>query len=88
METDEALEGFTPMAADDWPVAVEDRWPAGTLRPTAMQAYDRLARAGEIRPEGVHRYRSGVVVVMYSAKLPDAWVHDLLRQAERTCVTE
>lgn len=88
MEMVEALEGFTPMADDDWPVTVEDRWPAGTLRQTAMQAYDTLARAGEIRPDGVHRYRSGVVVVMYSAKLPDAWVHDLLRRAERVIVGE
>ena len=88
LETAEALEGFTPMAADDWPVCVEDRWPAGTLRQTAMQAYDRLARAGEVKPEGVHRYRSGVVVVMYRAKIPDAWIHDLLRQAERVCVSE
>ena len=88
MATDDPLEGFMPMAADDWPVIVEDRWPAGTLRRTAMQAYDILAHAGEILPDGVHRYRSGVVVVMYRAKLPEDWVHDLLRIAEHAHIGE
>ena len=85
--TIDPLDGFTPMAEDDWPVAVVDRWPAGRLRQSAMQAYDALARSGEIRPDGVHRYRSGVVVVMYRAKLPDAWIHDLLARAERALVS-
>ena len=77
------LHGFTPMAADDWPEAIEDRWPPGRLRQTAMQAYDALSHAGEILPDGVHRYRSGVVVVMYRARIPEAWVHELLAREER-----
>lgn len=85
MEMADALAGFVPV--DDWTVAVEDRWPAGRLRQTAMQAYDALARSGEIRPEGVHRYRSGVVVVMYRAQIPEAWIHELLARAERAFVS-
>lgn len=81
MHSEGLPDGFSVMT--DWPVVVEDRWPAGALRQTAMQAYDALARSGEIRPDGVHRYRSGVVVVMYRAQIPEAWVHDLLRRAER-----
>ena len=78
-------DGFGVMT--DWPVAVEDRWPAGTLRQTAMRAYDALARSGEIRPDGVHRYRSGVVVVMYRAQIPEAWIHELLARTERAFVS-
>ena len=77
------LAGFTPMADDDWPVCVEDRWPPGRLRRTAMLAYDRLAQDGEIRPEGVRRLAGGAVVVRYLAKIPEAWVHELLGKAER-----
>ena len=77
------LQGFTPMAADDWPVVCEDKWPAGRLRESAMLAYNALARKGEILPAGTHRYRSGVVVVMYRAKIPEAWVRELLAREER-----
>lgn len=80
---DNPLAGFVPMAADDWPVCVVDRWPPGRLRDTAMAAYDRLAQDGEIRPEGVQRTKQGAVIVRYLAKIPDAWVHELLGRAER-----
>ena len=74
---------FLPMAADDWPEELEDRWPAGRLRQTAMQAYDALGRAGEILPQGILKYRNGVTIVQYRAKLPPAWVHELLAREER-----
>lgn len=76
------LVGFTHMADDDWPERVEDRWPPGRLRRTAMAAYDRLAQDGEIRPEGVRRLAGGVVVVHYRTRIPAAWVHELLARAE------
>ena len=78
------LAGFVPMSSDDWPVRVVDRWPPGRLRRTAMAAYDRLAQDGEIRPEGVQRTKQGAVVVRYLAKIPEAWVHELLGIAEKT----
>ena len=78
------LEGFTPVT--DWAVNVEDRWPAGRLRDTAIQAYDMLARQGEILPDGVHRYRSGVTIVLYRARIPEAWVHELLARKEREII--
>ena len=81
--TDDPYAGFAVMAADDWPVEVADVWPAGRLRASAMAAYDTLAKAGEIAPQGAFKARSGVVTVRYRAKIPDAWVHDLLRQAEK-----
>lgn len=77
------LQGFTPMAADDWPEMIEDRWPPGRLRQTAMMAYDALACSGEILPDGVLTYRSGVTVVQYRARIPEAWVHELLAREER-----
>lgn len=80
---DDPLAGFVPMAADDWPVCVVDRWPPGRLRDTAMAAYDRLAQDGEIMPQGVQRTKQGAVIVRYLAKIPDAWVHELLGRAER-----
>ena len=75
-------EGFTVMAADDWPVEVVDVWPAGRLRASAMDAYDKMVKAGEIAPQAAIRRRDGVVVVRYRAKIPAEWVHDLLRRAE------
>ena len=80
---DDPLAGFVPMADDDWPVRVEDRWPPGRLRCTAMAAYDRLAQDGEIMPQGVQRTKQGAVVVRYLAKIPEAWVHELLSRAEK-----
>lgn len=79
------LEGFTPMAEDDWPESIEDRWPAGRLRKTAMAAYNEMARVGEIKPMGVYRERSGTTLVRYSAKIPGQWVHELLARTERKC---
>lgn len=76
------------MAKDDWPEEVADRWPAGRLRPSAMQAYEAMARAGEILPQGVTRYDSGVVVVRYRAKIPDAWIRELLGRRERAFAGE
>lgn len=77
------LAGFVPMADDDWPVCVEDRWPPGRLRHTAMLAYDQLAQSGEIMPQGVNRTGSGVVVVRYLARIPETWVREMLGRAER-----
>ncbi|MGN0776028.1 MAG: hypothetical protein ACI4MM_05045 [Candidatus Ventricola sp.] len=73
------------MADGDWPVCVEDRWPPGRLRRTAMAAYDHLAQSGEIRPQGVRRC-GGVVVVRYLARIPEAWVHELLAREERRMI--
>lgn len=81
--TDDPYAGFTVMAAYDWPAEVEDVWPPGRLRPSAMAAYDSLVVAGEIRPQEAKRRCDGAVVVRYRAKIPDAWVHDLLRKAEK-----
>lgn len=81
--TVDPLEGFVPLAADDWPVQVADRWPAGRLRRSAMLAYDELAGRGEIRPQGVQKASGGVVIVRYMAQIPEAWVHDLLPRVER-----
>lgn len=67
----------------DHPVMVRDRWPPGKLRPSAKAAYDVLARSGDIVPQGVLKYKSGVVVVEYAAQLPEEWVHDLLRKVEK-----
>ena len=75
-------EGFKVMGEDDWPVEVVDVWPAGRLRVSAMDAYDKLVRTGEIAPQGAIRRRDGMVVVRYRAKIPEEWVHDLLRRAE------
>lgn len=80
------LAGFVPM--DDWPEHIEDRWPRGKLRRTAMMAYDHLARKGEIRPQGVRREADGAVVVAYRAQIPVAWVHELLRRTEQRTDTE
>ena len=77
------MAGFYPMACDDFPVRVLDRWQKGRLRKTAMTAYDRLARQGEILPDGVFRCGDGAIAVKYRARIPDAWVHDLLAKAER-----
>lgn len=77
------LAGFAPMAEDDWPESIEDRWPAGRLRRTAMAAYDEMARAGEIRPMGVYKDRAGATLVRYRARIPAAWVRELMGKAER-----
>lgn len=81
--TDDPYAGFAVMAADDWPVEVADVWPAGRLRASAMAAYDSLVKDGEIAPQGAKRRYDGAIVVRYRAKIPDAWVHDLLRKAEK-----
>ena len=81
--TADPLEGFLPLSDDDWPVQVADRWPAGRLRRSAMQAYDELAGRGEIRPQGVQRASGGAVVVRYRAQIPEAWVHELLARTEQ-----
>lgn len=77
------LAGFTPVAADEWPIEAADRWPPGRLRATARMAYDHLARQGEIQPVGVCRDAAGAVIVTFRAKIPEQWAHDLLRRAER-----
>lgn len=84
---DDPLSGFSPMAADDWPVEVLDKWPAGRLRPSAMAAYDSLAAAGEVVPIGTRRMRDGAIIVSYRAQIPPEWVHDLLRKAESRCLS-
>lgn len=77
------LQGFEPMSADDWPEECVDRWPAGTLRETAKQAYDQLAVSQELRPEGLRRGADGATLVKYRAQIPQQWVRDLLRRAEQ-----
>lgn len=77
------LAGFVPMAADDWPIEAADRWPPGRLRATARMAYDHLAAQSEIQPVSVRRDATGAVIVTFKAKIPEAWVRDLLRRAEK-----
>lgn len=76
------------MSIDDFeraPADIEclDRWPPGTLRPSAQRAYDQLARRGEIVPLAGGRAADGAVIVRYLARIPQAWQREELKRTER-----
>lgn len=70
---------FVPAPFD---IAVVDVWPPGRLTDAARDAYDKLARAGRIRPQGTTRDAAGRVIVRYLADCPERWIHEELRAAK------
>lgn len=63
-------------------IEVVDLWPPGRLGDVEKAAYDRLARAGRIKPKGVTRDAAGRMIVRYLADIPEQWIRQELRAAK------
>jgi hypothetical protein len=63
-------------------IEVVDVWPPGRLSDAAKDAYDKLARAGRIRPVSARRDATGRTVVRYMADCPEVWIREELREAK------
>ena len=61
---------------------IVDVWPPGRLGDVEKAAYDRLARAGRIKPKGVTRDAAGRMIVRYLADIPKAWIRAELKAAK------
>lgn len=76
------------LSFDEWeraPACIEcvDRWPPGTLRPSARLAYDELARRAEIVPLKSGQTPDGATVIRYLSRIPHQWQREELKQTER-----
>ena len=63
-------------------IEVVDVWPPGRLSEAAKDAYDKLARAGRIRPLSADRDAAGRTYVRYMADIPEPWIREELRAAK------
>ncbi|MDL2318492.1 hypothetical protein LJC74_05380 [Eubacteriales bacterium OttesenSCG-928-A19] len=81
-----AVDAFIPVRECDIPC--RDAWPLEGVRYSAMLAYRRLDRGGDIRLLYPVLVYSDCVVIQYNASLPHEWIIEQLRKAEDALIVE